>query len=1838
MDTFEITIQRRIDNGWPVVIEQKTAASSIPVRKEGLFVFDESELDLHLTPRAYGTLLGQSLFREEIRSAFAKAIAESNDRLRVLLFIEAEDLLPLRWERLCAPLDSDWTFLSLNQRTLFSLYTPSITDRRFPAIGYRNMRALVVVASPHGLEQYGLEHFDVEATVAQIKAAMGSMPHDILADVDGAVGPASLDAIAARITVESYTILHMVCHGQFSRRSEDTSLFLSDHHNRVDRVDSERLLTRLRQIQGVHGLPHLGFFAACESAAPDAQQALGGLGQRLVRTLGMPAVIAMTDTISVETASELTAGFYQHLLRHGEVDRALAEAITPLAERADAITPALYSRLGGRTLFSRSTARALTEAEIEHGLLDLHPLIEQRAPVLLSRFTTLSMQLRRTLNVPVESSSSALQQERKAAMADLDALCREVTDISFAALCVGEEPPAYDERCPFRGLHAFQVADQEFFFGREALVETLARRVKQSNFLALLGASGSGKSSLVLAGLLPRLRQHEPNLTIYHMTPGRDPLHQLQKFLPHLAASGQTNELLFVDQFEEIFTLCEDSQQRKLFIAKLLALLPSPEAEQPEQGAITTDYRSTMPMEAVPELASMAAVASMPRGGHQTIPIETISAQVDAGVRHRNAVLKHTSSPERVAAPKTIRIIITMRADFWGECAQYPELKQMMMAHQELITPMTGQELRRTMELQAAKVGLRFEADLSNTILDEVAEEPGAMPLLQHLLTELWKRRHGRWLRAEEYRHIGGVQKAIAHTADEVYEQLSFSEQALVRDLFVRLTRLDEDGYSKHHRDTRQRVQVEEIMCDTCDSGNVKALLARLADAKLIITSVNPVTQKEEVEVVHEALIQHWPRLQGWIDDNRARYRLRQAVNRAAQVWRDNGRHDDFLVHRGGQLDDARRLAEEPGFLVAFERAYIEACVALQEGIRRREVEAARKLAKAAEARRRAEEQARLLAEEHAADSARAAQRLKRRALAVACIGVLALVAACTASFFWKAARSERDMALIGESHLLTTLSMQQIETDPVAALHVALRALPFSNGERPYVPAAQLALTQALRTSAERKYLAVGGAIHSPEQVAFGGQNIAVGGDGLHLVTHDLEHVVSMSEEKFESVGWINDDTLFAATAESVQIWRSGENVANVSLPEGIGCLYLQPGAPHVEPQRIAVCSGTKLWVWTMGEPQPHSVHSFPTAVQNVQWSPDGTLLMGWDDEQFSVWKASSVTPLMLDGHEPSAPTVAANWSPDSKFLVTLLENGEICIWRVQPSQLRLTHTLPTLPCTTTPAGDATGDAQIWNHVQFLDGENFITWGDDGNATLWNIYGELVKKYSTENAVLRGIAPDSTHAQWAIYTDRGVGYLWSRPADTLLATLRGHTASILAAAWQENYIATSAADGTARIWDARTGAELMTLSGHADGSVSGRGDVLGVFWSDARHVVTFGEDGTFRRWQVFDEAGAPLCTGQDVYASPLCFRYSQALHGHSGDIWSARWLDSDTILTTGYDGTARRWSLSTGESLVLPNENDEWRVLLWDPTGQYVLTYADPTFLDPSAADEHNQRGLIWDINSGAIVGRVPGPIVGAFWMEDALIVVHENGDALRIDPKSGTILTRYTGHEAAILTAAVLGGRLATAHSDGTVCVWNLESGETEYVLNNGDEYPVYSVQWSADGYSLLAAGHSVTLWDVSTAKTLWSHAAEGFNSRARFSPNERFVAVIAEEQVAVLNAEGALVWMIPAHKQPVVDVQWTTGAAWGRGGERLLLLTWSGDGSARLWDIEGQSEIMRFSDPDPLNVAAVSPDGAHVLTAGYSGVLRVWESWLHEPETLLATAQSELTHPLPKSELLQ
>ncbi|MEG4842840.1 CHAT domain-containing protein, partial [Microcoleus sp. B9-D4] len=425
---FEITIQSKSgESSWPIVVRCK--------QPDGLTIHSKETLELNqedlnkLTQqqeneKEYGTHLGKALFRGAVYDTFVRALSKSSQDslLRILLSLEAADNDPIKtlhWERLCAPIDADgsWHLLARNQRVPFSLYIPTIIDRRFPPIGRRDLRALVLVASPSNIGKFQLAPFDVEAVLSGVKEALGEIPYEILAnDVAGAIGPPTLQELSKQLTnaKKPYTLLHFVAHGKLLDNGE-TVLYWAKADNQVQPVTGEELLSELKNI-GNHqrSLPHFAFLCTCESADPRAEAGLGGLGQRLVRNLGMPAVVAMTRKVSVETGLALGQNFYRRLRESGEVDTALQEATAGLGKRHDIAVPALFSRLGGRPLFSdRLDDRELTDEEIEYGIEKLSKLLVERAPnasVLKQRFETQVKTLKDTRGAESRTAREQRQQ------------------------------------------------------------------------------------------------------------------------------------------------------------------------------------------------------------------------------------------------------------------------------------------------------------------------------------------------------------------------------------------------------------------------------------------------------------------------------------------------------------------------------------------------------------------------------------------------------------------------------------------------------------------------------------------------------------------------------------------------------------------------------------------------------------------------------------------------------------------------------------------------------------------------------------------------------------------------------------------------------------------------------------------------------------------------------------------------------------------------------------------------------------------------------------------------------------------------------------------------------------------------------------------------------------------------------------------------------------------------------------------------------------------------------------------------------------------------------------
>jgi DNA-binding SARP family transcriptional activator/WD40 repeat protein len=429
--------------------------------------------------------------------------------------------------------------------------------------------------------------------------------------------------------------------------------------------------------------------------------------------------------------------------------------------------------------------------------------------------------------------------------------------------------------CPYRGLLRFEPEDSGWYFGRERLVADLLAVVASTPGAAVVGASGSGKSSLTRAGLVAAIRDNAlpgsgrwPRLLV---TPGADPMLELAQALAPVAHAVSPDHVR--DR------LLDDPQSITEFASRAVR-------DEDDDGALLV---------VVDQLEEVFTVCR------------------DDALRARFLdVLVHAAADPDCPA----RVLSAIRADYYGRCAEHSEFAEIVGAATLLVGAMRPDELQRAIEEPARTAGLVLEDGLLDRILDDVGSEPGALPLLETALLETWTRREGNVLTLDGYEATGGVRGAVAHLADDVYARMSSSERAVARAIFLRLA---EPGVGRD--DVRRRAPLRELVVDAQHA----QVLGALVEHRLVVT--NDVT----AEVAHEALLREWPRLRAWLEEDRQGRRIQRALSNAAQDWESADRNDDLLF-RGTRLAAALDVADaHPAEVNPLERDFLGASRAHQD-------------------------------------------------------------------------------------------------------------------------------------------------------------------------------------------------------------------------------------------------------------------------------------------------------------------------------------------------------------------------------------------------------------------------------------------------------------------------------------------------------------------------------------------------------------------------------------------------------------------------------------------------------------------------------------------------------------------------------------------------------------------------------------------------------------------------------------------------------------------------------------------------------------------------------------------
>ena len=1141
--------------------------------------------------------------------------------------------------------------------------------------------------------------------------------------------------------------------------------------------------------------------------------------------------------------------------------------------------------------------------------------------------------------------------------------------------------------CPFKGLSAFEAADAEFFFGRERLVDELAARLADSAMLAVVGPSGSGKSSLVRAGLLPALAAAAlPGSDRWRqvlMRPGRRPASELAR-----ALGGNLGEVIAdlrpgrrivvaVDQFEEVFTQCEDEEERRAFIDSL------------------------------------------------------VEAAWD---------------PERRCA-----VLLVLRADFFGRLGEFPDLAELVGAGHVLLGPMNGRELRSAIDGPAKRAGLIAEPGLVEALVDDVAGEPGGLPLLSTALLDLWQQRQGRSLQLEVYEHMGRVQGAVATHAERAYGSLSDDEQQVARRLMLRLASGGGDAPV-----TRRRVALAEL--DLERDQRATRVLAALTDSRLLTAGDGT------IEVAHEALLEHWPRLREWLAEDAEGRTLHRHLTEAAARWAVAS--DAGELYRGTRLGaalDWAGTADHDLALNDLEREFLWQSreASLQE----------------AERQRKANRRLRLL---------------------LGCALALAIVALVAGAAAWQQSRQADRQATGAVAGRLGAQALIEPRLDRSLLLARAGVSLDDSTATRGNLLAALVRNPAALAVisgggdrvlddavSRDGRMLAVGGddgnvalvdsrtlrqvgsAILGDSQISkFGAvvkpiHALAFSPDGRTLAigsTTGTYPTTSLVDTGTHALRWIrtstsNVTTTDVAFAPDGRTLVTGEAVTGksgtgrfTSPPEVVVVRDATSGRELGRSQAFAagrlvgitmdgrsvlVSGGTRTHLLDARTLLP--VQTFATGGIGAVSPAAPIAALGHDDGTVTLVDLGTGRLRTLSGRA-GAPIQALIFSADGKVLASADADGSLAVWDIASASLG--EIFP-------------GHANAASGVALSPhGATLYSVGLDGSAVAWDVAGRrrLGQRFgfdpvgppgraaATEHpspvAMAVAVTPDGS--LFATAPGRGRVTLWhSRTLTPEARELRGPVGDVISLAFSGDGSLLAATGSTRQtaVWDVRTGRLLRTLTGggpHGSAAVSfsrddrtlavtsndehvvlhdlrtGAADVLpaahGItdvdFSRDGRFVATAGLAGEVSVWKLagrelvmtmsdpgraiytlrYSPDGKLLAAGDD--SGNVVFwdaRTGQAvgpqLNGHGGSVFSVSFSpDGQTLATVSNDGKFRLWDVAARRLIGAPlpaSDRAGWGTFF--PDGKHVI------------AAFASGVGAIWNVDPAA-------------WGRRACAVAHRN------------------------------------------------------------------------------------------------------------------------------------------------------------------------------------------------------------------------------------------------------
>ncbi|MGI2906070.1 nSTAND1 domain-containing NTPase [Tolypothrix sp. VBCCA 56010] len=1248
--------------------------------------------------------------------------------------------------------------------------------------------------------------------------------------------------------------------------------------------------------------------------------------------------------------------------------------------------------------------------------------------------------------------------------------------------------------CPYMGLSAFSENDAQYFYGRESLIQQLIHQLRDRSFLAVVGASGSGKSSVVQAGVIPQLRlgkqiPSSEQWLIRTLRPGANPIEVLAQRLGG-EKSGRGGEWERGGVGDKGTRGQGDDENNSFPPSPHPPLPPSPPPHLLLEGILHQGVESFVYwLRNRPEPMVVLVI-------DQFEELFTLASTTD-----RERFLELVLGAAEYAKDR-FKLIITLRADFITSCLEVPRLAEVLQESSVLVPPrLSLDDYRRVIVNPAQQVGLKLEPELVEVLLRELNHSVGDLPLLEFVLEQLWQHRSTGELTLQAYQdELGGIKGALERSSQAVYESLDPQAQECAKWIFLSLTQLGEGT-----EDTRRRIHKSELIVKKYPAALVERTLQALTAAKLIVmnleeeeegrggeeeggtrgqggqgrqgdegkisisssslsspSSLSPLSPSSPssppspplptphsplppvtVEVAHEILIRHWSTLRWWLEENRSRLRSQRQIEQAAQLWLQSGQQSDFLL-QGVRLAEAEDIyIKYTDELSADVQQFIEAC--LQE-------------------RKRQQFQEK--------------RRLRQAQRAVVALSFLGIAASSFAglAYFQSQKAQLREIVALNSSSEAKFLSNQPLDA-LIASVKAGKQLKQIIGAPTDVQFQTVSSLGHALSNTQQLNRLqkhskAVNSVKFSPD-----GQTIASASDDqtVNLWGRDGKWLRTLTghQRTVRDVSFSPDGKMIATASfdYTVKLWR----ISDGALIKTINAHSAEVYSVCWSADGNMIASGSAdrtIKIWRVSDGQLLKTLSGHNGdVNSVSFSPDSqTIASGSADKTIKIWRISDGTLLKtLTGHTAAVNSVA--FSPDGK-IASGSADKTIKIWRISDAMPKTisAHSDQVTSVSFSPDGKTLASAsfdtaiKLWNFqdgtllqtflghtievfgVSFSpDGQTLASASGDQSVILWRRDNSLIKTLTQQNFGVNSVSFSPQGNLLATASDDKSIKLWQLPNMTLRFSLEGldklpnglgHRDAVYGVSFSPDgqTLASAGAEGWVKLWRTRDGYMIKTLLGHEhevnNVTFSQEGDILASASADA----------TIKLWRVKDG------------------KLIRTLTGHNGEVFRVRFSPKGDILASGgRDNTVRIWRVSDGKLL---------RTLTGHTNAVGGISFNAKGDILASASSDKTIK--LWRVSDGKLLQTLleqPEAVWNVTFNPQGNMIASSDGNTVKLWSIDGIEIKTFSGHSQAVndVSFSPDSKMIASSSKDGTVKFWRIDSKELQ--TTDLDHLLTRSCRWLHD-----------------------------------------------------------------------------------------------------------------------------------------------------------------------------